>query len=89
MRDQNTGSSLFLSPTCVLISDLVMAQQVRAVTVLAEDPSSGPSTEVVAHSHLSLQFQLSFSRLLRRHMHVIHMVTLTHTHTHTHKYTYN
>ena len=34
-----------------------MAQQVRALTVLAEDSSSVPSTHMVAHSHLQLQYQ--------------------------------
>lgn len=34
-----------------------MAQQLRALTSLAEDPGSVPGTRMVVHSHLDLQFQ--------------------------------
>lgn len=34
-----------------------MAQQLRAVTVLAEDLSSNPSTHMASHNHSEFQFQ--------------------------------
>jgi hypothetical protein len=57
-----------------------MAQQLRVYIVLAEDPSSAPSTYLVAQNYLSLQFQeLQHSFLAAtgtRHTHGAH----THTH---------
>ena len=71
-----------------------MAQQLKALTVLAEDISSVPSTRVVAHNHLNLHFQAIMFSLasLVSCTHTVHInlynLVCMHAHmcTHTHKF---